>query len=479
MKGNRVAAASAAVIMLGGAGSAFAADLPTKASVYKAPADAVCTSIMDFFTTACQLSGYGVRIYGTVDVGFGYQTNSTPFDKLAGPGVNYFPAKYSGLTGGHWLLSPNALSQSNVGIQVKEAIGGGWSFVGQLETAFDPMSMTLANSSGSVHENAGLTGLQQTTNGDGASQGTFYNNLGFAGFSHDTWGTITAGRQTTLGRDAIAAYDPMGSAYGFSPLGFFGAFGGYGLTEQGRGTTAVKYRVNYGNWHFGLYGQFGGYDEGNSSKGQYLGDIGVDWKIGPGVLSADVTGGYTKDAVTIGLTGGNLAGTTPQTLAATISDNNAVMLNTKYTWDKLKLYAGYEWIQYAPPSDLTTSFTDIPGYLVTNINNTQYNSGDKVLQIAYAGARYSLTDSLDVAAAYYHEWQNDYSGGAANCAITTGASSKCSGTLDSASFLVDWKFAPKWDTYLGVLYSKLNGGFDSGFVAKDNVATTAGIRFRF
>jgi predicted porin len=483
MKGIRVAAASAAVMLLGGAG-AFAADLgpyPVKAL----PAGpAVCTSILDFFTTACQLSGYGVRIYGTVDAGYGYQTNSTPFDKLLGPGVNYFPAKYSGLTGGHWLLSPNGMSQSNVGVQVKEAIGGGWSFVGQVETQFDPESLNVASSSGSVHENAGLPGLQQTSNGDGSSQGTFYNGLGFAGVSHDTWGTLTFGRQTTLGRDLLASYDPTGNGYAFSPLGFYGSFGAYGLTEQGRGTTAIKYKVNFANWHLGLYAQVGGYDEGNSAQGQYLADLGADWHIGPGILSADVSGGYTKDAVTIGLTGGNLLGTTPQTVAATISDNSAVMLNAKYTLDKLKLYAGYEWMQYGAPSDPQTNFTDITGYTFSGsaINNTAYGVnglGDKVVQIAYGGARYSLTSSVDVVAAYYHEWQNDYSGGLKNCAASTGFAGQCAGSLDAASFLVDWQFAPKWDTYIGVLYSKLNGGLDSGFVANNNVATTAGMRFRF
>jgi len=63
MKGVRVVAASAAVIMLGGASGAFAADMETKAPVLKAVAadPAVCTTIMDFFTTACQVAAYGVQ----------------------------------------------------------------------------------------------------------------------------------------------------------------------------------------------------------------------------------------------------------------------------------------------------------------------------------------------------------------------------------------------------------------------------------
>src|SRR5262245_43811489 len=94
MRGIRVAAASAAMILLGG--SAFAADLgtmPVKAIPLAGPA--ACTSILDFFTTACQVSAYGVRFYGTVDVGFNYMTNGAPNDRLAGPGIPYFLAKNS------------------------------------------------------------------------------------------------------------------------------------------------------------------------------------------------------------------------------------------------------------------------------------------------------------------------------------------------------------------------------------------------
>jgi hypothetical protein len=55
----------------------------------------------------------------------------------------------------------------------------------------------------------------------------------------------------------------------------------------------------------------------------------------------------------------------------------------------------------------------------------------------------------------------------------------CVGSVDAASALIDWKFAPKWDTYLGTMFSQFNGGLDSAFLARNNLATTAGVRFRF
>jgi hypothetical protein len=124
MKALKAAAASAAVILLSGAGGADAADLAT---VVKAPAltatpgPSSCTSIQDFFLTACQLAWHGVRFYGTIDVGYGYQTHGAPFDKTYGPAVDDLLGKMN--RGGMGLLSPNGLSQSNIGIQIKEPLG--------------------------------------------------------------------------------------------------------------------------------------------------------------------------------------------------------------------------------------------------------------------------------------------------------------------------------------------------------------------
>ena len=156
MREARLSAVSAAVMVLGCSGAAYAADLGnmvTKAPPVS-PGPATCTSIEDFFTTACQLSWYGVRFYGTVDVGGGYETNGAPFAKFAGAGVNYFLGKPN--LGGKWLPSPNALSQSNIGIQVKEPLGAGWSFIGQLEAGFNPYSLQLANGVHSLFVERGI-----------------------------------------------------------------------------------------------------------------------------------------------------------------------------------------------------------------------------------------------------------------------------------------------------------------------------------
>ena len=71
-----VACTAFAAGLLATAGQALA-DEPI---VTKAPAAALsttsgaCTSVWGFFVTDCPLSWYGVRLYGTIDAGGGYQT---------------------------------------------------------------------------------------------------------------------------------------------------------------------------------------------------------------------------------------------------------------------------------------------------------------------------------------------------------------------------------------------------------------------
>jgi predicted porin len=494
MKGLGVIAAAAAVAIFGCAAGASAADLDgmsTKAPILKAaPGPTTCTDIAGFFLTDCQLAWYGVRFYGTVDVGGGYQTHGAPFDGNFVTGASYFLQKMNRTA--MWGLAPNGLSNSNVGVQIKEPLGQGWSFVGQFEAGFDPYSLQLSNSPGSEFGNLHVPITQQTTNGDSSRGGQPWNGLGFFGFSNDTYGTLTVFRQNSLTNDAIASYDPMGGAYAFSPIGFSGTVGGGGDTQDAKYSSAIKYRVNIGNFRLGALYQFGGYDLNNGSKEAWNASVGGDIHVGPGVLSVDVIGGYNQDAVNLGLGANN---NTSNTITATISNNTNVMAVAKYTVDKLKLYAGYEWMQFAPPSDTITSFTANTGDLVclgctglngTTINNLAYSTSagfkDKILQVVWAGARYSVSDSVDVAVAAYHYDQNQYATSAATvtgCAGNPTFVSQCAGTMNAASVLIDWKFAPKWDTYIGTFYSEMNGGLDNGYLAKNNLATTAGIRFRF
>ena len=275
-------------------------DMATKAPPYAvAPAVAAptaCGSVYDFFLTACPLSWYGVTFYGIVDMGGDYQTHGTPLDPNHPVGASYLLGNSSTNAVGRisgFQLGPNALSQSVVGMKTNIAIAPGWSFISVNELAFDPYSLLLANAPqamfNAIHvpENQQLIPYNSSRWGWLAAQN-------FVGVSSAVYGTVTFGRTNTPMLDAVNAYDPMGGAYAFSIIGNSGATCGAGDTETCRWTTAIKYRLNVGDFRFVVAGQpigggQAGYNTYNPNNGAIEGGIGYDFRhFGPGTLSVDV-----------------------------------------------------------------------------------------------------------------------------------------------------------------------------------------------
>src|ERR1700733_8250864 len=351
-----------AVICASGVG-ANAADmdaLATKAPPYAvapvAVAPAACGSIYDFFLTACPLSWYGVTFYGVVDLGGNYQTHGTPLDPNHPAGASYLIGNASTNAVGRisgFQLAPNALSQSLVGMKTSIAIAPGWNFISVNEVAFDPYSLLLANAPRAMFNAIGVPENQQLVPYDSSRWG-WLAAQNFVGVSSPIWGTLTFGRTNTPLLDAVNAYDPMGGSYGFSVIGNSGLTCGDGDTETCRWTTAIKYRLNIGDFRFVVAGQpigggQAGYNTYNPNNGAVEGGIGADFKhFGPGTLSMDVLGAYEVDAVnwttlftSVGGVGPTLASGYPSAVAflgtnsglkATISNSTSVMAVAKYSF---------------------------------------------------------------------------------------------------------------------------------------------------
>jgi predicted porin len=150
----------------------------------------------------------------------------------------------------------------------------------------------------------------------------------------------------------------MGGSNAFSPIGYQGTTCGAGNTEDCRVSTSLKYRVDVGQFRAAALWQFGGYAQNNGANGGYSFQAGGDIpNLAKGILSLDAIYTHIIDAVSIGLSGNPLgpAGNPvppflPQVLTATISNDTSVTLLAKYTNGPLKLYAGYEWIQFTRDS---------------------------------------------------------------------------------------------------------------------------------
>jgi predicted porin len=489
--------------------TAAAADMATKApppAATKTSTPAPCGSLWDFVATACPLTWYGVTLYGTIDAGGGWQSHGAPFSPVSSVSASYLISKEGRAS--LWGLAANGLSQSTIGFKVTEPIGGGWSFVSALDAGFDPYSLQLANGPGSQYANTNVPLNQQNANAGSSRAGQWWNGVGYVGVSSPTYGTLTVFRQNTLTLDGVLAYDPMGGSYAFSPIGWSGTTCGVGNTEDCRFSTALKYRLNVGMFRVAGLWQFGGYAQNNAADGAYQAQVGADVPhLWGGTLSLDAIYSFVRDATAFSLTGNPLnanglpiAPFTPQFITATISNNTSVMALAKYTNGPLNLYGGYEWIQYAPPSDPQTSFTNIAGDFITGfaasagspngstaINNIAFTAlcaagstcNDKILQVMCGGAKYAVTDNVDVMVGYYHYIQNNFFATGPNIGCSSSAHSQCSGTFDAVSGVIDWRFAAKWDAYIGCMFSQNNGGLANGYLQRNNIDPTVGLRFRF
>jgi predicted porin len=432
---------------------AMAADLPYKAAVKAKPQenDDICVK--------------GICVYGNFDMGLTYLQHGAPLNALGNPALNYLVSKNS--NGSYFGSGPNQMSSSYIGLRGKQEIADNLYAVFNLQTIFDPSSGNNANGIGGIVQNNGLTTNLQLQNSfqDSSKAGQMFNNAAYFGISSPIYGTLTMGRQSALSSDLVTNYDALGGSNAFSLLTFQGANGGGGDTEDRIYDNSYEYRVNVGPVRLAAIAQLR--NGGNSSTGNaFQGDIGFDY-MG---FSMDFVGGKTYDAVSAGPLSQAQLAVASQTvsqgygqIAATVSDNTVFQVGAKYVIGPWKLFAGYEYVDMANPSNpLQPGAFVTGGFIAAAVTNNNFPN-DKILQTAWVGAKYAITPNLDIAGAYYHEWQNAFgSGTLAGC--NTVVSSQCSGTLDAASLVVDWRFARHVDMYAGVMWSQVQNGLANGFL---------------
>ena len=131
-------------------------------------------------------------------------------------------------------------------------------------TGINPQSGLLANAPATDTVNNGLPRASYSMAIDGARAGQPFNDEYYGGISSEKFGTLTFGRQRSLGTDAMLRYDPAGGAYAFSYIGYNGTMAGGGDTDDSRWDDAMKYRLTIGPVHFGAMYKFA-----NGSGGCY------------------------------------------------------------------------------------------------------------------------------------------------------------------------------------------------------------------
>jgi predicted porin len=493
-------------------------DLPVPAAAPQAPASSeACASYQDFMQTACPLTWHGITIYGAYDVGVGWVSHGLPEN-----GYNYEGESLvnRNAAGSRVVFAPNNLQQTGLGIKGKLEILPDWYGVFNASTGINPQSGQLANMAATNTTNNGLPRSAYSITGDGARAGQAFNDELYAGASSTYFGTLTFGRERSLGTDAMLAYDPANGAYSFSYIGYNGTMAGGGDTEDTRWDQAIKYRIAFGPAHFGAMYKFADGSGGCYSAAstwsattctpEQAHNTAYGFDVGAEVLnlSVDAVFQHYNQAISVlnpllgpqslsapfqstinsintnTISGANLIDPN-NTEYGIVTDNTAVMLAAKYTWDQFKFYAGYEHIQqFNPTNPLGVGASAQGGYLLSGVEDNNLDS-PKLVQVAWTGVKYAYDVKTDFTVAWYHQWQNDFRVPAA-CPPSSYRAS-CSGFLNEFSLYADHHFTKRFDVFAGVAYSDVNGGLAIAiphgpgvpYLHTNNTAPTIGARFTF
>jgi len=439
------------------------------------------------------LTWYGITLYGTVDIGYTYQNRGTPLNDYFPTGLQYLiqPSNNRSISS----ISENGMSQSKVGLRGSREFLEGWSGVFKLETGINPLSGNVSDALKSITQNNGVPLANRTTQGDSSRAGQALQGAAYGGVSSPVYGTLTIGRQNGLLSDNVLKYDPLGGSYAFSVIGYSGAAGGSGDTQDARLDNSVKYVNQVGMFRVGAQFESGAGtgSGGNATEldlgGDFLPGLSVDAayvnKKGA-ILAAPLGVAVAKCPTTLAFGGASPAvnclpaGISPDTaVAATVSDNWTWSLGASYVYGHVKASMGYEDIHFRnPQTPLAVGSPDIGGYTLGFVNNNAYPNGAKILQISWLGAKYSLSRNVDLIGAWYHYNQNHYND-TAKCPGGTKDSGACSGRLDAYSLVADYKFDRHFDAYTGFMWSHVADGLAAGYLNSWTIDPTIGGRFNF
>jgi predicted porin len=490
------------------------------------PALDACASGREVAPTDCVLTWHGVTVYGAYDVGGGWVSHGLPQNPYNYEGSSLVNRNANS---SRFLVEPNNLSQTSLGVRgrIEIAHGHGWYAVFNALSGINPQSGQLANASRTDIDNNGLPRAQYSEAIDGARAGQPFNDEIYGGLSSEKFGTLTFGRQRSLGTDVMLLYDPAGGSYAFSYIGYNGTLAAGGDTEDTRWDDAVKYRVTFGPAHFGAMGKFADGTGGCYSAAAEVGNAwtaancapeqahntayGFDIGAGSKRVSGDVVYQRYNDAISIvnpllgpqspsplssgyeyntdsidatSISGANLIDPT-NTLYGIVTDNRAIMGTAKYTGEQFKFYLGYEFIRQSNPDNpLGVGATDQGGYVLSGVEDNNLDS-TKLVNIWWSGVKYTYETKTDFTLSFYEQLQNDFRR-PSTCAPGN-MRSACEGTLNEASFYANHHFTRRFDGFAGVAYSYVTGGpavaLPHGpgvpYLHNSNWAPTVGGRFTF
>ncbi|WP_250527321.1 porin [Caballeronia sp. GAWG2-1] len=367
-----------------------------------------------------------VTLYGIVDEGFLFNNNAR--------------------TGSQIGLVSGSQSGSRWGLRGTESLGGGLAAIFNIEGGFN-------SSTGALGQNGDVFGRQS-----------------YVGLSAQSWGSLTFGRHYPTGYDfvgsmtAAAQWALGGAGYGAHPADLDNLDGTY------RVNNSVKYRSpSFGGFSFGGTYSFGGV-AGNFARNQVW-SAAAGYNIGSIGLAAEYTKTFNPNYALWGnkandsTTGSNMSGPVISGLA-TAGTQDVAAAGATY-----KIGDGSVGVVYSH-----ASFNDLGTTAVTGA--TGRLRGTAVFNIVEANAKYFVTPSLLVGAAYHYTAGGSLGG-------------RSGARYHQVDLGVDYSLSKRTDLYLVGIFQQASGHDSTGANAVAQIAfatqsstnrqvvTVAGIRHRF
>jgi hypothetical protein len=430
-----------------------------------------------------KLTFKGITFYGNIDIGAQHQTHGATYnDDAPQTGLQQVIVKNSNHALTHY--SQNGLSQSVFGVRGDIKIHSGVSFIFKLEPGVEPMDwFRFTDSVKSLAEQDGVAIQNQTANFDTNRAGRIDNGEAYLGVSKSIgdkqFVTLIFGRVISVVSDKVSKYDFDSGAYAFSLVSYQGIVSGGGDSEDLRLDSTLKFTSQFGHYRVAASTQLSGHNPVFQPDGVYGSnrqlDLGYDWKG----LSTDVTIVAVRDGISATyLTAAQVLTLPANSLAATISDNTAYSVMSRYAVGKTgrtRLFGGFDHIRYRNPLiPLTAGITTIGGFRLSVLTQNAYTF-NKILDASWFGAQHDITKKLVISGGYYQFHQSSYSGNG----CTDNSNAKCSGSLNVFPVLLAYKLNKSFDVYGGAEGSFVTAGYSNGYLYTNDETITIGGRYHF
>jgi predicted porin len=426
-----------------------------------------------------------LQLYGVIDIARAHTNDSLPANNelpnnlypFAGARVNpNVKPRTEWVNGG---LQPSRIGfKGDIG--KIDLFNNNFKLIYQFESGFNPIDMKLNNAAETLAENSG-TNSNTSLSADSSLNGELFGRQAWAGIDGGKLGRLTYGTQYNPFFDIFAAYDPNSTAGTFSPFGESGTIGGGGgISENTRMKNSIKYAntldfPDQGKMNYGVI-----YQNGNAAGTSH--GNGLTAQLGYETNKLGIQLAYVKfnDSVKLGTAGiGNPLAN--NTISAALYNTDAALVALKWMPTKdIKISGGWEWYRLEPSSSQSIAYSSIFDQTVFGgVAKSALKEGFKQdNNVYFIGASYDFAERFPALAGLtssvgYYDTKFDAIQGPTR-------STNSEGNIDTWTFITDYKFNKRFDTYLAYTSNDFSGDKFPKSTSYSKVTTVgAGLRLRF